>query len=100
MNSDLEERVAEVKVAAKDLKYKATQVMWGRMKYASDAQELTLASVKRIERMFDRSTVFETIDKIVRENCELILGDGMKRELLLFHDSWGPKALTRAVCRT
>ncbi|KAK8099950.1 hypothetical protein PG999_010324 [Apiospora kogelbergensis] len=79
MNSDLEERVAEVKVAAKDLKYKGTQVMWGRMKYASDAQELTLASVKRIERMFNRSTVFETIDKIVRENCELILGDGMKQ---------------------
>ncbi|KAK8032281.1 hypothetical protein PG990_002015 [Apiospora arundinis] len=93
MNSKLQDRVAEVSLAAKDLKSKATQVMWSRVKDASDAQELTCiqnaemkyklddmaASVKRIA---DRSAFYDTIDMMIREKFELILQDGMKRIVL------------------
>ncbi|KAK8034072.1 hypothetical protein PG993_009067 [Apiospora rasikravindrae] len=95
-NANLQDRLAEVTIAAKNLKSRATQVMWSQMKDMRDTQELAYvqntkthnqldelaADVKDIKRLAARYATYDTIDKMVQGNLELLLQDDMKRLFL------------------
>ncbi|KAK8058167.1 hypothetical protein PG994_008615 [Apiospora phragmitis] len=93
MNTDLQDRVAEVTLAARDLKSKAVQVMWGRQeKGMRDTQELAYmqtakthhkldelaAEVKDIKRLAPRYVSYDAIQTMVQGSLELLLQDDMK----------------------
>lgn len=94
MNNNLQERVAEVTLAAKDLKSKATQTMWSQVKDMRDTQELAyvqstktheqldkLASeMKDFKRLATRYASYETMYMMAQGSIERFLQDDMKRK--------------------
>ncbi|KAK7934753.1 hypothetical protein PG985_000248 [Apiospora marii] len=97
MNNNLQERVAEVTLAAKDLKSKATQTMWSQVKDMRDTQELAYvqhtkthqqldelaADIKDVKRLATRYASYEAMYTMVQGNIERLLQDDMKRFKML-----------------
>ena len=79
MNSNLQDRVAEVSLASNDLISKATRVAWGRQDYRLDD------IAQSMKRLVDRHAFYDRIYITMSEEFKSILEDGMKRKL--FHRS-------------
>lgn len=98
-STNLNDRIAEVNLAAKDLKARGIQIMWRQMKELSTGQKwMTYENVKmgrqldgidqNVKRLVDRSDVYESIETAVRENLPPLLQGVMQRK-------WSPNPMQR-----
>ncbi|KAI8632381.1 hypothetical protein F5Y19DRAFT_462828 [Xylariaceae sp. FL1651] len=83
-SNGLNERIAEVNLAAKDLKARGTQFMWGRVRDISTTQEwMSYETVKvgrqlndidqSVKLLADRSASYESVEKAVLANLPPLL---------------------------
>ncbi|KAK8065169.1 hypothetical protein PG997_011916 [Apiospora hydei] len=109
LNTALQDRVAEVTLAAKDLKSKATQVMWGQVNDMRDTQELVhmqtartncqldelVADIENIKQLAARYASYDAMYKMVQGNLESLLQDDLKR--LLLENTREPLSSSRSI---
>ncbi|KAI1868993.1 hypothetical protein JX265_006972 [Neoarthrinium moseri] len=97
-STTLSDRLAEVNLAAKDLKARGTHIMWKQVKDVSTNQKwIAYENVKMNRQLGDidehirlvaaRSSTYESIEAAVRDNLQPILQDVMKKSPELTADA-------------